>query len=416
MLVKTEKAIKSAVLCSAIALCIGGTANTYAGSFTQALKTGKASGSILTRREVNNTANGDVVNVRSRLGYTTGGFNGFTATLEFEDSRFIFGEDDNAGILEQEFTEVEQAFVQYKDTEFGLTAKLGRQVIALDGQRHIGHVGWRLDRQTFDAGRVIYSPIKDLKIDYSYVYKVNRINSSSVDGAGFGDVDNVDANLLNVSYKTPIGKLTAYGYMIDEEVADVGAVTPTYDETDTYGLSLGGAQKIGDSLKILYNLEYAIQDNKTNDVEPDYSWVEVGLAGGGVTGKLGIETLGSDTNGGVTNSFETPYATVHKFAGWADVFAVQSLFGGGFGGVGLKDTYASVATKKLGPKVVVAYHVFEPDASAAYDTFGDELDLLVVQPLNKVFTVGAKLAKFNGRADAPTGDKEVYWFWLEAKI
>lgn len=400
MLKKTEKALKSAVLGSAIAFVSAGSTDVVAGSLTQALKTGKASGLVTVRREVNNTSGGNVVNVRSRIGYTTGGFNGFSATLEMEDSRFMFGEDENVGILEQEFTEVEQAFIKYKDTKYGFTAKLGRQVIALDGQRHIGHVGWRLDRQTYDTARVTYSPIEDLTIDYSYVYKVNRINSPT-----FADVD-VDSNLLNISYKTPVGKVKAYSYMLSED--------GLYDETNTYGVSFGGSS--GGKVKALYNAEFAIQENVSKDLDTEYLWLEGGVSVYGYTGKLGYEILGSDSNGTATASFETPYATVHKFAGWADVFAGASLFGDAFGGVGLVDTYASFATKKFGPKIVIAYHVFEPEESTSYDRFGDELDILIAKPVNKVFSVGAKAAKFNGRSDAPTGDKEVFWFWVQAKI
>ncbi|WP_246283085.1 alginate export family protein [Marinifaba aquimaris] len=52
-------------------------------------------------------------------------------------------------IADPESTEVDQALLQYKGKSW--TTKLGRQIIALDGQRFVGHVGWRQDSQTFDA-------------------------------------------------------------------------------------------------------------------------------------------------------------------------------------------------------------------------------------------------------------------------
>ena len=402
MLKKLSKTIAVLSGCSSLMFGAGeAIAEGFIDDVSKAISSGKASGTFTVRYEENSlegdVPEGDALNIRSRLGYTTGDYKGFTATLEFEDSRFIAGVDDNTGILEQEYTEVEQAFLQYKAD--GFTGKLGRQVIALDGQRHIGHVGWRLDRQTFDAARVTYSPIKDLTIDYSYVYKVNRINSPA-----FADVD-VDNNLLNISYKTSYGKVAVYSYQLSADAP--------YDETDTLGFSFGGGTKVSDGVKVLYNVEFAQQDNETNDLDTDYTWFEIGAAASGFTYKLGIETLGSDEGNG---SFETPLATVHKFAGWADVFAGQSLFGAAFGGVGLEDTYFSVATKQFGAKFVAAYHMYDPDEDAAFDSFGDEINLLALKPITKKFVLGAKYASFSGESDAPTTDKDVFWLWGQLKI
>jgi hypothetical protein len=36
-------------------------------------------------------------------------------------------------------------------TDGKLSGKIGRQVITMDNHRFVGHVGWRQDRQTFDA-------------------------------------------------------------------------------------------------------------------------------------------------------------------------------------------------------------------------------------------------------------------------
>ena len=64
---------------------------------------------------------------------------------------------------EPETAEIDQAYIQYKTDD--VTVKAGRQVIALDGQRFIGHVGFRQDRQTFDGVRVMFEPVKGLKTD-----------------------------------------------------------------------------------------------------------------------------------------------------------------------------------------------------------------------------------------------------------
>lgn len=123
--------------------------------------------------------------LRTRLGFSSGSVNGFSFTAEVEDSRIVLGQDEftvgptgfNVGeysvIADPETTEVDQAFIQYKADNF--TAKVGRQVITLDDHRFVGHVGWRQDRQTFDAVSAKYAASENLSLFYSYLYKRNRI-------------------------------------------------------------------------------------------------------------------------------------------------------------------------------------------------------------------------------------------------
>jgi len=107
----------------------------------------------------NSSKNASALTLRTRLNYTGANYNGFSGVVEFEDSRQIAGVNrynDTVGnntqysiIADPETTELDQAYVQYKQGKF--IAKLGRQVLTLDNHRYVGHVGWRQDRQTFDA-------------------------------------------------------------------------------------------------------------------------------------------------------------------------------------------------------------------------------------------------------------------------
>ena len=343
------------------------------------------------------TVDVDALMLRSRIGYKTQSYEGFSALVEFEDAREVLGieeEDDNEAvntILDAEMTELDQGFLQYKHEM--VTAKLGRQVITLDGHRHVGHVGWRQDRQTFDAARVIVNPIEDLTVDASYVYRVNRINSPV-----FADVRGTSHKLLNVSYATPVGKVAVYNYDLTAENSG-----PAWDETSTIGASFSG--KLGDEIKFLYALEYAQQDNKTANLDTDYKFLELGASFEGVTGKVGYEVLGSDSG---IKAFSTPLATVHKFGGWADVFATPSLFGTAGGGNGLEDTYLSLSGKVKGIKLAAVYHDFESDVGGV--NLGEEIDLLVAKKFNKTYNAGLKYADYS----APSGgtDKTVMWAWV----
>ena len=134
----------------------------------EALAGGKAYGDFLLRNESveqdNAAEDSSALTLRSRLGYNTGAFYGFTATVEMEDSRTVFGKEDYeyhpaarpngysvrgySVIADAPHTELDQGYLQYKTDTVTFTG--GRQVITYDTHRFVGHVGWRQDRcQTY---------------------------------------------------------------------------------------------------------------------------------------------------------------------------------------------------------------------------------------------------------------------------
>ena len=177
--------------------------------------------------------------LRTRLGFSSGSVNGFSFTAEVEDSRIVLGQDEftvgptgfNVGeysvIADPETTEVDQAFIQYKTDNF--TARVGRQVITLDDHRFVGHVGWRQDRQTFDAVSAKYAATDNLALFYSYLYKRNRIFAEAA------DLDSKD-HILHATYTSKIGKFVAYAYLLEVD-------NDTDNALDTYGVSYDGKMK-----------------------------------------------------------------------------------------------------------------------------------------------------------------------------
>jgi hypothetical protein len=344
--------------------------------------------------------------LRTRLGYESGTYEGFSFKIEMEDNRIVLGEGDytvgpagyNPGIYsviaDPEFTELDQGYVQYKNDS--LTVKIGRQVIALDGQRFVGHVGWRHDRQTFDAATVIYAPNDKFKAQYSYLTQRNRI---------FGEFADINAkdHLLNASYKTDHGTLVAYAYLLEaDNSVDNGL--------DTYGASFTGAKSL-DTNKIAYRFEYATQTSKAGVAEYDtnYLFGELGLTFSGtlngLTAKVGYEVLGSD-NGEF--GFATPLATLHKFNGWSDQFL-------GTPPQGLQDTIFTLTGPIAGGKWLVAYHNFEADqASNSVDDLGSEINLQYTTKIFKHYTLGLKYADYSGAGARVDADK--LWVWLSTKF
>ncbi|WP_394173509.1 alginate export family protein [Thalassotalea litorea] len=345
----------------------------------------------------------DALTLRTTLTYTTPSVGNFSGVVEFEDSRVVFGMDDYNNTLgmntdysviaDPETTELDQGFVQYSNA--GFNAKVGRQVITLDNHRFVGHVGWRQDKQTFDAATLAYSGIDDLTMQYSYITQRNRIFAEQ------RDLDSKD-HLINVGYKTSIGTLTGYGYLLDEDEG----ITKTYD---TWGIRFAGKSS-GEALSFLYTGEYATQSTEINgaDFDADYFLIEGGVVFSGITAKVGYEVLGSD-NGAY--GFSTPLATLHKFNGWTDQFL-------GTPAQGLEDAYIALSGKVLSGNWLVAYHDFSADdGTDLIDDFGSEWDAQYTVAFAKHYSAGVKVGLYQ-EGDNATGkvDTDKVWFWLGAKF
>ena len=387
-----------------------------ADSITEALTSGTVHADFRLRYEGvtqdNTLKDASALTLRSRLGYTTGDFKGFSAMMEFEDSRAVLGVDDysvpptgfntDPGTGKPEYsviadpatTELDQAFLRYKSEQLDL--KGGRQVIILDNARFVGDVGWRQDRQTFDGLNVVYAPIENMRLTYAYIDQRNRI---------FADAANVDSSdhLLNGSYNTDFGKVVAYAYLLEDED------NPVNNGLDTYGLSFKGGTKI-DRATLLYAAEFAFQNSELGATENDanYMLLEIGALANGITTKIGYEVLGSD---GANYGFSTPLATGHKFNGWADQFL-------GTPKEGLVDIYISAGGKLAGGKWAVIYHDFAADESTnTVDDLGSEFDLLYARKFAKNYNAGIKYAHYSaGDVAAKKVDTDKLWLWVGASF
>jgi hypothetical protein len=378
-----------------------------ADSITEAFITGKTKVNLNLRYENVNQDNqledADALTLRTRLTYTTGSFKGFSSLVEFEDSRVVLGIDDynntlgkntdHSVIADPETTELDQFLLKYSQNSF--IAKVGRQEITMDNHRFVGHVGWRQDKQTFDGVTLDYEPIKDLTFNYGYITKRNRI---------FAEAKDIDSNdhLIHAGYKTSLGKIVAYGYLLEID-------NNTVNGLDTFGVRFNGGSAIGNQ-KISYQLEYAQQDadNASTTYSADYVLAELGTSFSGLGIKLGYELLGSN-NG--EYGFSTPLATLHKFNGWSDQFLNTPK-------EGLADVYASIGGKVWGGKWAVIYHKFDADeASETVDDLGSELNTVYTKNFSKNYSAGIKLASYSaGDSTAGKVDTNKIWLWFNTKF
>jgi hypothetical protein len=237
-----------------------------------------------------------------------------------------------------------------------------------------------------------YTAVKDLTMQYAYITQRNRIFAQDA------DLDSKD-HLINMSYKTSIGTLTGYGYLLE---VDNGAD----NALDTFGVSLTGGTKVGDT-QLLYRAEYAGQSSESMvaDFDVDYLNLEVGAVLSGITAKVGYESLGSDEG---AFGFSTPLATLHKFNGWSDQFL-------GTPAQGLVDTRFTLAGQVLGGGWTAVYHKFDADkASETIDDLGSELNLSYVKKYAQHYTAGIKYAAYSAGDVKVDADK--LWVWVSAQF
>ncbi|TVV75116.1 hypothetical protein [Sphingomonas solaris] len=293
-----------------------------------------------------------------------------------------------------------RAQIQYKSKALALTA--GRQKIALDDERFVGPVGFRQNGQSFDAVRAEVTPIKGLKADVSYVWSVRSI--WGIDGAGLRQQavsgDNV---LANLSYATPIGTLTGFAYLVDQ---DEFAVQGYRLSSQTYGGRFAGSRPLSKTVKLSYQASYARQSDyhrNPNDYRADYYLADGTLDIAALKLNAGYEVLGADKGVALT-SFQTPLATLFKFNGWADKFLTTPANG-------LRDLYGGggYAFKKVGPIDLLSfqatYHRFRSDRLDI--RYGNEIDLLASAKLGK-YVVSARYADYDAKRFATDTKK----LWL----
>lgn len=351
----------------------------HADAFSNAIKEGKTTLDVRTRYEyVDGPGSNDVngYGIRTRLGFTTAELDGFQAMVEMEDISFV--DNSNRPGLDVPTTEINQLWLGYKNDSF--SGKFGNQVYTLDDHRFIGHVGWRQNIQTFDALTAQFAPTAESTIKLGYLSRINRINATSQDLDGF---------LANAKFKISEElSLTGFAYLLDFDSAGFFAGT----STNTFGLR-GTGKFGGEDMPFTYMLSYATQSdagNNTSDIDLSYLAGEISTVVSGLTLGLGYESLEGDG----ANGFSTPLATVHKFNGFADVFAGRSLRGFSLN-QGLEDVYFKAVYKLpigKGVPLTLVYHEFS--AENVSQDLGSEIDLVAAYKLTDYITLVSKYAYY----------------------
>lgn len=347
--------------------------------------------------------------LRSRLTFQSGTYQGFSFLTEFDDVTTLGDDHYNstangrtqyAVVADPEGTEVNQAYLSY--TSGNAVASYGRQRILHANQRFIGGVGWRQNEQTYDGFLAQFKTDTGLAFDYAYVYNVNRIFGPD-DGPVQPADHSGDNHFLRVDYKiSEMHSLSAFGYALDIDQDSDYAPGKTIDNSsDTYGLEYSG--KFGAAT---LKASYATQSDagKSNlKYDADYFLMEAGYKFKHVNLSVGYEELGAKDGVG----FKTPYATLHKFQGWADKFLVTPPDG-------IEDIYLGIVGAIGAVKLGAFYHDFSAESSSA--DFGSEIDFVATWPANENLSFQLKAASFTSDDNSRYRDTDKLWVTVQFKI
>jgi hypothetical protein len=350
--------------------------------------------------------------LRTRLGYETGDFMGFSLFAEIEDLRSIGddrfnstinGRTDFPVVVEPEDKELNRAWIRYQgipDTDI----KVGRLRVAFDNQRFVGSIPFRSNEQTMDAVRLTNKSLPDTTLDYVYVKEVHRIFS---DESRQG-IHGMDSHFFHAGYEGfDLGKLSAYAYVLDyDDGFTLGFPSTTSLSSASFGARFKGAYGIREGLKAVYAVEYAHQidvGDNPNDFNLNYIMGELGASYLSVLGKVGYEFLGSDG----TNSFQFPVSTAHAFQGWADRFLITPS-------VGVEDLYFHVSTTIKGVKLIGVFHDFDAEEGGA--DLGHEYDARIVTRLfdfmDGKFKLDGEIKYGNYNSEGFSVDVEKLWVFF----
>jgi len=329
-------------------------------------------------------------------GWSAGGEFDYVAALgdkNYNDS--INGKTAYPVVADPAGADLNQAFVMYQSDSQSQTLKIGRQRINLANERFVGGVGWRQNEQTFDAVRYQASLSSELKLDYSYSSKVNRVFGSK---SAQGDWSS-DLHLLDLRYQPNTNhQLGAFIYQMKFDDAPLVS-------NQTLGLDYQYSQALSQSSRYMLYGSYALQQvagDNPNAYDADYWTVEANLWLDAWQSGVGVEVLGSDNGIG----FSTPLATLHKFQGFADKFLATPANG-------IEDKYLKLGYKLEQLELMAFYHWLDA-AEAGIDgtaDYGKELDLQLSYNLNAQHAVLLKYADY--QANSLHTDTSKFWLqWL----
>lgn len=315
----------------------------------------------------------DALTLRTRVGWKTATWHGFTGLIEFEDVRDLGG-DYNDGIPPSEpystisdpqSTELNRLQLRWQLNQH-FAATIGCQTIEFDDKRFFDGSNSRQDTRTLDALRGDFT-LGGLKATYAYLDRVNNTT------AEYNDLE-TESHLLNVSQTfSEQFKLTGFMYALDFDTASA-----INQSSNTIGLrATGEFEAFGADFE--YAASVANQRDYGNAVvNYDLHYWQASLSAemGEWSGRVWYESLGGDG----TRGFFVPLGSSNSFQGWAGAFSSKPADGVNDFNVTVEYAPEWAPDSLDGLTFMVRYYDFEAERTGV--DFGNELDLAVSADIN----------------------------------
>ncbi|KAA3603951.1 MAG: hypothetical protein DWQ06_05690 [Calditrichaeota bacterium] len=366
------------------------------------------SGEIRTRgefsgKDFNSDTDGETFGLlRTRLNAKFSPLSHVNVVLTLQDSR-VEGSEKNT-LSNSKNLDLHQGYFDWSTingSNFGL--KVGRMELAYANQRLIGSVGWSNVGRSFDAAVFNYKG-ESFKADFfsSRVVEKNTSGQSDNFVASAGDLktanrDFGDTDLIGIhsEFISSDGmSVQPFVYFRTTKIDD--GSTATEDKSSTDNLTTLGLYynfKMENGLSLEADGAYQIGKNDVTDVDTKAFMFGInasmwfGDSDQKFAVKTGFDMLSGDdgTDASENNTFNTLYATNHKFYGSMDYFLVNPT-------IGLKDIFVGGAWKKENLGLTADFHIFK--TAEGDNDLGKELDLNLWWKINSAIKFNAGLGVY----------------------
>lgn len=364
-----------------------------------------------------NDANSSFHLLRTRVGLNVAVASDVSAFIQIQDARLFGSENSNQGrgTLDGSAPALDFHQAYFKVTSIfdsPFTIQIGRQELAYGNQRLIGSVGWSNIGRSFDAGRL------------SFQSETATVDFFAAQLVGSGSLSTGQSLYGLYTTFSPADQHTIDGFVIVDN--NTREITEGPDEGESMlGRYTVGTYVHGTPSALDYELELIYQGGNMAAGEPATQQDISAYLVSGALGytfpsankpRVGIQytLLSGDesTTDNESNSFNTLFATNHKFYGFMDFFP------GSLSGQGLHNLTGSLSispSNKLNFRIDVHQFTLAQSVSTnGADNLGQEIDLTSSFKYNKQFSIQAGLSAFfpGEVTDSVRGEDTAYWLYL----